>query len=169
MQLSAPSPAVAFIQRNQFLTKPTKHEPAAVQSMRPIGADTVEMIVVDGWTEPDQRDEEMNQFYADTAATALESVVDGVKLIVRTPGGYVGEPGYFSGDEQYFANTLPGLTSQAAEIEYDLDGDGTVGEDEAAFVFPVASQADADRLDPLIVDQMGDYPVRFEVENDHGT
>lgn len=161
MQISAPSPALDFIRRNEFLTKGTKHEPAAALRMQPAGPDTVELIVNDPW---DHGPGAQPELYADTAATVLEPVVAGVKLIVRTEDGYVGKPGWFSGDEQYFANTLPGLTSQAAEVTYDLDGDGAIGEDEAAFLFPVDSQADIDRLDPLIRETITGYPVRFEVD-----
>lgn len=163
MQLtSAPSPALDFINKYQSLTKPTRHEPAAVLRMQPAGPDTVELIVNDPWADdPEYADPKM---YADTAASVLEPVVDGVKLIVRTEEGYVGESGWFSGDEHYFANTLPGVTSQAAEVGYDLDGDGTVGDDEAAFLFPVQSQRDIELLDPIIKDQIGDYPTRFEVD-----
>jgi hypothetical protein len=163
MQLtSAPSPALDFIRRNEFLTKPSKHEPAAVLRMQPAGPDTVELIVNDPWAEdPEYADPNM---YADTAASVLEPVVNGVKLIVKTEAGYVGQAGYFSGDEQYFANTLPGVTSQAAEVTYDLNGDGQMADDEAAFLFPVQSKADIARLDPLIKEQIGDYPVRYEVD-----
>ena len=122
----------------------------------------VELIVNDPWeSNPEYGDPKM---YADTAATVLEPVVNGVKLIVKTEDGYVGESGWFSGDEQYFANTLPGVTSQAAEVTYDLDGDGTIGDDEAAFLFPVQSKQDIELLDPIIKDQIGDYPTRFEVD-----
>jgi hypothetical protein len=164
MQLSAPSPALDFIARNQFLTKPSKYEPAAVMRLQPAGPDTVEVIVGDPWAEdPEYADPHT---YADTAASVLEPVVNGVKLIVKTEDGYVGQSGYFSGDEQYFANTLPGVTSQAAEVVYDLNGDGKTTDDEAAFLFPVQSKADIDRLDPLIKEQIGDYPTRFEVDPD---
>ncbi|MCW2927244.1 MAG: hypothetical protein JWM86_1212 [Thermoleophilia bacterium] len=161
MQISAPSPALAFIQRNGFLT--TGDHPA-VQRMQPVGADTVELIVGDPWTQAGDAPEdklEGDHVFADTAATVLEQAVDGVKLVVRTPDGYIGREGFFSGDEQYFANALPGLTSQAAEVGSDLDGDGV---DEEYFLLPVATQADANRLDPLIKPQIGDYPTRFEVE-----
>ena len=160
MQLtSAPSPAQAFIQRNQFLVRPEQGEAAALE-LRATAPDTVELVVGDPFGEGD------DHMYADTAATVLEPVVEGVKLIVKTPDGYVGEAGWFSGDEQYFANALPGLTSQAAEVAWDRNGDGTIDEDaEAAFLFPVASQADADRLDPLIRPKIGDYDVVFEVDS----
>lgn len=162
MQLSAPSPALAFIARNQFLTKPGAGEPAAVLRMQPAGPDAVEIVVTDPWADDPKYGDPRT--YADTAASVLEPVVDGVRLIVRTEDGYVGQSGFFSGDEQYFANTLPGLTGQAAEVTYDLDGDGRLADDEAAFLFPVQSKADADRLDPIIKDQIGEYPTRFEVD-----
>lgn len=163
MQLtSAPSPALEFIRRYETLTKPTRYEPAAVLRMQPVGTDTVELIVTDPWAQdPEYADPKT---YADTAASVLEPVVNGVKLIVKTEDGYVGESGWFSGDEQYFANTLPGVTSQAAEVAWDLNGDGTLAEDEAAFLFPVRSKADIELLDPIIKDQIGDYPTRFEVD-----
>lgn len=165
MQLtSAPSPALAFIQRNDFLVNPDDRGVAAALELRPVGADTVEVIVTDPWAEDGDNDPEAAHFYADTAASALNDVVDGVKLVVKTADGYVGQAGYFSGDEQYFANTLPGLTHQAAEVGWDWNGDGEYGDDEAAFVFPVASQADADRLDSIVRDQIGDYKVVFDVE-----
>ncbi|MCW2925962.1 MAG: hypothetical protein JWM98_3366 [Thermoleophilia bacterium] len=158
----APSPAVDFVQQHGWLT--TGEHPA-VAKLVPTGVDTVDVVVSDPWTEPgDAPDPDGEHMYADTAASVLEQAVGGVKLVVRTPDGYVGQPGYFSGDEQYFANSLPGLTSQAAEVGYDLDGDGTVGDEESAFVFPVHSQADVDRLDPLVRPTIGEYPTRFSVE-----
>lgn len=161
---SAPSPALDFVRRNDFLTKPSGSDPAAALELRPVGPDTVEIIVGDPWAEPEDAADGADDFYADTAASVLENVVDGVKLIVKTREGYVGQQGYFSGDEQYFANALPGLTSQAAEVGWDRNGDGTVGDDESAFLFPVATQADADRLDPIVREKIGDYDVVFDVE-----
>ncbi|MCW2921333.1 MAG: hypothetical protein JWL76_1207 [Thermoleophilia bacterium] len=161
---SAPSPALAFVRRNDFLTKPNDQGKAAAIELRPTAPDTVEVIVGDPWLEPGDETKEADEFYADTAASTLESVVDGVKLIVKTRDGYVGQAGFVTGDEQYFGNTLPGLTSQAAEVGWDLDKDGTVGDDESAFLFPVATQADVDRLDPIVRNQMGEYPVVFNVE-----
>jgi hypothetical protein len=161
---SAPSPALAFAQRNDFLTRPDDRGKAAALELRPTAPDVVEVIVGDPWAEPGDDTVDADRFYADTAASTLEPVVDGVKLIVKTRDGYVGQAGFVTGDEQYFGNTLPGLTSQAAEVAWDQDGDGEVTDDEAAFVFPVATQADADRLDPIVRDQMGDYPVVFSVE-----
>jgi hypothetical protein len=155
------SPALAFARDHAFLTE---GEHPAVQKLVPVDPTTVEVLVGDSWAEPGDADPEADHVYADTAASVLEQSVDGVRLIVKTQDGYVGREGYFSGDEQYFANSLPGLTSQAAEVEWDVDGDGIVGDDEAAFLFPVATQADADRLDPIVRDTISDYPVRFSVE-----
>lgn len=161
MQLTTPpSPALQFVQQHAWLTEGDR---PPVAKLVPLNATTVEVVVADPWAEPGD-DAEVHHAFADTAATALEQVVDGVSLVVRTADGHVGEPGWFSGDEQYFANTLPGLTSQAAEVGYDLDGNGATEEGEAAFVFPVATQADADRLDPIVRSTISDYPVRFKVE-----
>jgi hypothetical protein len=154
------SPAVAFTTKNAWLTQ-GDHNP--IVRLEPVGMDTVNVVVRDGWAEDGDSSEETSQMVADAAAGMLEPVVDGVKLLVTTASGYQGRPTFFTADENYFATSLPGVQSQVGEVGYDVNGDGVVGDDETAYLFEMDSAASAGRLDPLIRDSYGDYPVRFDV------
>lgn len=159
MQLTAPiSPALAFATKHAWLTQ-GEHNPIA--RLEPVGPDTVKVVVHDTWF-----DGADDQLVADAAAGMLEPVVDGVKLIVETSDHAPAEPTWFTGDENYFATGLPGVQSQVIESAYDVDGDGTIGDDEAAYLFEVDTAETAAKLDHLIRDTYGDYPVRLAVVGD---
>lgn len=160
MQLIAPmSPALEFATRNAWLTQGTNNP---IVGLQPVDHDTVKVVVRDAWAEPGQ-DDDSSEWVADAAAGMLEPVIDGVKLLVETTRGYQGKPTWFTGDENYFATGLPGVQHQVIESGYDLDGDGVVGDDESAYLFEVDSADTAAKLDHVLRDEYGDYPVRFNV------
>ncbi len=158
MDLTAPAaPALNLAMKYQWLTE-GKNSP--FEKLEPIDANTLKVVVSNGTP----ADPESDQIIADTAAGMLEPVVDGVKLLVVTPQGSEGNPTWYTGDENYFASLIPGVTGQVIESEYDVDGDGTVGDDEAAYLFPVDTAERGEQLDRIMRDTYGDYPVRFSVD-----
>lgn len=161
---SSISPAQRYATENAWLTK-GKNSP--VVAIKPAGPTMVNVIVRDSWADADedpQTKKEMNATVADHGASLLEDVVDGVKVIVKSTDGYVGKNDVFpTGDEQFFGTSIPGVTSQFAEVEYDVNGDGKTGEDETAMLFEVNSAKRQAQIDKIVIDKYGDYPVRYEV------
>ena len=157
------APATKLAQELQWLTEEglTGHY---VRSVEPVAADAVRIVVQDpnAFDYPDDQPH-MNQWVADNAASILEPVIDGVRLLVETPEGTAGEPGYFSRDEQYFATNIPGVTYQAGETWRDITGNDEMDPGEESWEFPVASEADAARIDRVVLDEIQDLPVRFEI------
>lgn len=157
------SPAQAWVNKNAWLTK---SEDTPVVKLKATSSNTADIVVRDFWSKDDPDNAaEMNNTVADHGASLIEDVVDGVKLTVRTEKGYVGQNGNFpTGDEQYFATSIPGVTSQVGEVGYDINKDGAVGDDETAVLFEVESAKRAKQINKLVVDKYGDYPVVFEVD-----
>lgn len=155
---SPASPAFALATKYHWLTQ---GDNSPFVALEPVSADTLKIVVSDGW---DKGNPESDQIIADTAAGMLEPVVEGVKLLVVTPQGIEGTPTWYTGDENYFASSIPGVTNQVIESEYDVDGDGTVADNEVAYLFPVDTAERGAALDHILRDEYGDYPVRFSVD-----
>lgn len=152
---SIASPAQNFIANHQWLVG----DGSPVAALRADGPDTVAVIVHDPEAEPDYK-VDADHWMVDNASVVLADTVDGVKLLPQGVDGYIGQDQGFSSDELYFLWQMP-RADYAGHLMHDVNGDGKVGEEESAHVFEMASQADIDAVDPLIIDEINDVPVAY--------
>lgn len=130
-----------------------------VTSLRTFGANTVVMTVADPFvTDPADHDI-ADKLAADSAMAVLEQAAHGVKLLVMTSTGYLGQVRELAPAQLTFASALPGV-QRYDMVASDVNGDGHIAPGEAVHHIEVADGETAARLDWLLRDRFDDGSIQ---------
>lgn len=142
------TPAEQFVQQARWLLGTR----SVVVDLVPEDDHTVRLVVADPFaTNPEDR-EHADHLAADSALSVLEQAAHGVRLITSTRDGYTGRLRALSPVQLTFLTGLPGV-QRADLVPQDLDGDGSLGPEEAAYRVDVDTAEDAQRVDWLLLDR----------------
>lgn len=154
-QVPISSPAQRFIDEAAWLIGGR----SVVVGLTALDHTSVEVTVEDPFVNDPADRRFADRLAADSALSVLEQAARGVRLIPTTRDGYVGELRELAPAQLTFLNGLPGV-QRIDLVPDDIDGDGHVAPEEAAYRVEVGTTADVARIDWLLRDRLDDGAVQ---------